>query len=163
MTYQVGNRVIAYLVFVIPVVTSGILWLSVGLRRASYRRRFQGWRFVWEMWLSTALLTMLLFGGFYWYLFWRPFYSITVPTTGTLVVQYMLPAREVQIETDDIRAVRVATEPIPLRRDSRRQYVQIELANGRTLISAPTASSAAADLHRQLDVSRHSMYADPAH
>lgn len=150
MFYAVANPTLAYVLLAIPVAVSGLLWLSVWLRRDSYRRRFQGWRRVWEMWLSTALLTAVLLGGWYWYTLWRPFYSMTVPAGGTWTLHHSLPRRDIQVESDEIQMVTSEREWLPIRRGTRRHYLRIELRDGRTFTSAPASADTINQLLSQL-------------
>lgn len=151
MTYHVGNLTVAYLALIIPFVVVLLLGIATYLRRASYRRRFTGLRLLWEMWFSTIALGVILFGLFGWYLFWRPFYSITITPGGTWELQYAVFARNVSVDPADIRALRIADEWLPIRRSGRpRQYMLVELNDGRVFSSAPAAQSDIAQLVEQL-------------
>lgn len=150
MTYDVGNRSAAYLMLIIPLVASGLLWLSVFLRRSSYHRRFHGWRLAWEMWGSSILISAVLFGGFYWYLFWYPFYTVTLSPDGAWSLGYDLPARTVTIAAAQIDAVRLEDERLPLVRPGRRQYLLVVLRDGRSFTGAPMIRPNATYLLEQL-------------
>lgn len=142
MTVQIGSPTLATLALLIPLVTAALLWGSTWLRRASYRRRFSGWRRAWEMWVSNALLTIALFGVFYWYLFWRPFYTVTTRPDGAWSLDYQMPARSVTLAASEVRRVSVEPDLLPLRQ---RRVVRIELNDGRTFTSALTGAREATD------------------
>lgn len=138
MTYETGQLATSYLWLLIPTAATLLLWLSVWVRRDSYRRRFQGRRLFWEMWGSTIVLSAILFGLFYWYLYWRPFYAVTVQPDGDWTLVYALPTREVHIPAADIAYVTLQPEELfPVRNKGHRQYVLVTLVDGRTYTSAP--------------------------
>lgn len=138
MIYETGQLATAYLWLLIPTAVTLLLWLSVWVRRDSYRRRFQGRRLFWEMWGSTILLSVILFGLFYWYLYWRPFYAVTVQPDGNWVLTYALPTREVTIPAEQIAGVTLEEEKLfPVRNKGHRQFVVVTLTDGRTYTSAP--------------------------
>jgi hypothetical protein len=151
MSYTIGNLALAYLMLLIPAFASGLLWLSVFLRRESYRRRFAGWRRVWEMWLSSALLSALLFGIFYWYLFWQPFYGIAVQPDGSWSLQYRLPARSVLVTPAQIQTLAIERDWLPVRSASPRQVIRIQLQDGPAFTSAPLPRTDAEELLQQLN------------
>lgn len=151
MTYHIGNLTVAYLALIIPFVVVLLLGVTTYLRRPSYRRRFTGLRLLWEMWFSTIALGVILFGVFGWYLFWRPFYNITITPDGTWQLEYAMLRRNVSVDPANIRALSITDERLPIRRSGQqRQYVLIELNDGRVFSSAPAAQSDINQLVEQL-------------
>lgn len=150
MTYEIGDRALAYLALLIPTAASILLWTSVILRRSSYYRRFRGWRLAWEMWGSSLLITAVLFGGFYWYLFWNSFYAVSIDASGACSLHYEFPARVARIAQGDLSAVQLEDEQLPLVRPGRRQYLLVALRDGRSFASAPASPADAAQLAEQL-------------
>lgn len=157
---MIGSRAITALAFVIPLLTSSLLWLSVAIRRKFYRQRYHGWRLIWEMWLSTTLLTVLLFGAFYWYLLWTPFDSVTIQSSSRWSLGYSLPSRAVEIDPAQISALRAVDPRFPLRRNGAIQYVRIELVDGRSFSSALTTRAGAITLLDQLRVQQTAVEED---
>lgn len=151
MTYSTGSLGIAYLTLLIPLLVSLLLWVSVVIRRESYYRRFQGWRLAWEMWLSSILFTGLLFGAFYWYLFWQPFYTITIEPNGSWSLQYVLPARDISVVPTRIQMVALEDDWLPTRRAGRRQIVRIQLQDGLSFTSGPLPRLTAEQLLQNLN------------
>lgn len=147
MTYHLGDPAISTWAMLIPAIASGILWLSVWVRRDYYLRRFHGWRLVWELWISNLVISGLLIGGFYWYLYWRPFYTLEVDRPTGLQLSYVVPGRVVVITPDELLEVRTETEFLPIRRrGDPRQMLVIELVDGRHLVSAPDEASVVEDV-----------------
>ncbi len=149
--FHFGSFTTSLLAMAIPALAVLLLWLNVYLRRDSYRRRFQGWRLVWEMWGSTVLLSLVAFGVFYWYLFWRPFYTVTLQPDGAWTLTYVLPTRDVRMAPSDIAALAVQDERLPILRTRRLwQYLVVELRDGRAFFSAPLDRDEAGRLLQQL-------------
>lgn len=135
----------------IPAIVVALLGLTTYLRQASYRRRFSGWRLVWEMWGSTILLSFLLFTLFYWYLFWRPFYRAEVRPDGSWAVMKMLPAREIIFTPNNIEEILLEPETIPpFQFRVRRELMTIRLADGQELVSAPMTPSDAVNVYNRI-------------
>ncbi len=144
MTYHTGQLTMSTLWLLLPAGVALLLWATVWLRRDSYRRRFQGKRLFWEMWGSTLVLTVFLFALFYGYLFWRPFYAVTVQPGGEWVLTYTLPEREVRFPPDAIDTVTLEPEKLfPARHKGHRQFVTITLTDGRTFTSVPMGPATA--------------------
>lgn len=152
MTYTIGNLPLAYLMLLIPVGVSGVLWLGVFLRRTSYSHRFKGWRLVWEMWLSSLLLTVVLFGGVYWYLFWQPFYTITMQPDTTWSLGYALPARSMVVAPAQIQTLSIEPDWLPIRSANRRHIIRMHLQDGRAFTSAPLRQSDAEQILQRLNL-----------
>jgi hypothetical protein len=90
------------------------------------------------LWLSQLLISALLIGAFYWYLFQRPFYAVRVLPDGQWALVYALPTRETRVTPVEISALTTENELLPIRRaGQRRQQLVIELRDGRHFISAP--------------------------
>lgn len=139
MLFSIGSLTTSLLALLIPVSVVILLWVSLLRRRASYRRRFRGWRLSWETWGSASLISLVLLGIFYWYLFWQPFYTLTIQPDAIWTVSYALPARRVDLAPSEIATLTVAEERLPIiRLRWTRRYLVIQLHDGRTLISAPT-------------------------
>lgn len=155
MRYDTGQLITSYLSLLIPMLVTLLLWGSVWLRRESYRRRFQGKRLFWEMWGSTLLLTITLAVLFYWYLFWRPFYTVTVLPEGEWALHYVLPEREARFPAHTIESVALRPERlIPARNRGNRQFVVVQLIDGRVFTSAPLRLPEAQTLTAQLQSHR---------
>lgn len=151
MNYTFSSPLSAYVAMGIPVFVTLLLWCSIWLRRASYYQRFTGWRLWWEMWGSTILLSVMLLGVFYWYLFWRPFYQLSIRPDNVWVMHYAFPARSVAVDTTRIQRIDNPIAQIPfIRFRPGRQSIEIVLDNGRVLRSAMLASEDAELIFRAL-------------
>lgn len=151
ISYETGQLTTSYLTLLLPTAVALLLWGSVWLRRASYRQRFQGKRLFWEMWGSTVLLTVGLFAIFYWYLFWRPFYTVTIFPEEEWALGYVLPEREARFPAEAIESITLRPERLLLARNrGRRQLIVVELVDGRVFTSAPLSLPDAQTLVGQL-------------
>ena len=152
MIFSFGSFTASLLTMLIPAAAIALLWWSVLRRRDYYRRRFRGWRLAWETWGSASLISLVLLGAFYWYLFWRPFYTLTIQPDTTWTVTYALPMRSVELAPSEIAALTVEEERLPPIIGPRvpRRYLVIQLHDGRTLFSAPTDRDEADQLLQRL-------------
>lgn len=150
-TFVIGDLQSAYLAMMIPVVAVLLLGGSTYARRDSYRRRFQGWRLIWETWGQMLLISLALFGVFYWYLFWTPFYAATVTPDDSWTLTQVWPEREVTLQATNIADFVIEEERLPIiRLRWRRERVRIVLEDGRSYVSAPVDKAESTQLFSQL-------------
>jgi hypothetical protein len=149
--YDVGNVATAVVVMAVPAVAIALLWLTVVVRRDVYRRRYRGWRLFWEAAGSTLLISLVLAGLFFWYLFWRPFYTITVAPDGGWTLGYILPKREVQLTAPEVATLALREDRLPfLRKRWQPRYLALVTTGGRTYYGAPMDGKRAGLLMTQL-------------
>ena len=129
-TYPIQSLTNGVLYMAVPVVALAILWLVVQRRAASYRRKYKGSRLWWVLWGSPLLISLLAIVPFYYFLFWEPFYTLTVETDGTWTLVYYLPGRETRLNPADIATVTVEDDNIPAVIDNNRPRQRLVLTTG---------------------------------
>jgi hypothetical protein len=151
-TYPIQPLTNGLLFMAVPVFALAVLWLVVRRRAAAYRRKYQGPRLRWALWGSPLLITLLAIVPFYYFLFWEPFYTLTIEPDDTWTLSYHLPGRETRLNPADITTVTVEDDTIPAVIDNNRprQHLVITTGSGGRYRSALLPREAAQSLLSQL-------------